>query len=80
MLLLQIISILIVSRLFGFLFTKIGQPTVIGEILAGILLGPSLFGYFYPQAFNFLFAVAAYFSTVRLSRESALAISFEVWP
>jgi len=55
MLLLQIISILIVSRIFGFLFAKIGQPTVIGEILAGIVLGPSLLGLFYPEAFHFLF-------------------------
>ena len=44
MLLLQIISILLVSRVFGYLFVKIGQPTVIGEILAGIVLGPSLLG------------------------------------
>lgn len=56
MLLLQIISILLVSRLFGFFFKKIGQPTVIGEILAGIVLGPSLLGYFYPEAYHFLFA------------------------
>ena len=56
MLLLQIISILVVSRIFGYLFGKIGQPTVIGEILAGIVLGPSFFGYFYPDAFHFLFA------------------------
>lgn len=56
MLLLQIISILLVSRVFGFLFTKIGQPTVIGEILAGIVLGPSLLGYVFPDAFHFLFA------------------------
>lgn len=56
MLLLQIISILICSRLFGWLFAKIGQPTVIGEILAGIVLGPSLLGNLFPGAFNFLFA------------------------
>jgi len=56
MLLLQIISILLVSRVFGFLFVKIGQPTVIGEILAGIVLGPSLLGYFFPDAYSFLFA------------------------
>lgn len=56
MLLLQIISILIVSRIFGWLFGKIGQPTVIGEILAGIVLGPSLLGNIFPGAFNFLFA------------------------
>jgi len=56
MLLLQIISILLVSRVFGFIFAKIGQPTVIGEILAGIALGPSLLGHFSPDVFNFLYA------------------------
>lgn len=56
LLLLQIVAILLVSRFFGFLFAKIGQPTVIGEILAGILLGPSLLGKISPVAFNFLFA------------------------
>ncbi|MCL1943748.1 MAG: cation:proton antiporter [Candidatus Azobacteroides sp.] len=54
-LLMQIIAILFVARIFGFLFIKIGQPTVIGEILAGIVLGPSLLGYFYPDIFEFLF-------------------------
>jgi Kef-type K+ transport system membrane component KefB len=56
MLLLQIISILIVSRIFGWIFGKMGQPTVIGEILAGIVLGPSLLGNLFPGAFHFLFA------------------------
>ncbi len=54
-LLMQMIAILFVARVFGFLFIKIGQPTVIGEILAGIVLGPSLLGYFYPEVFQFLF-------------------------
>jgi Kef-type K+ transport systems, membrane components len=56
MLLLQMIAILFVARIFGYLFVKIGQPSVIGEILAGIVLGPSIFGYFFPEAFGFLFA------------------------
>ena len=50
LLLLQIISILVVSRIFSFFLKKIGQPTVIGEILAGIALGPSLLGLFFPDA------------------------------
>src|SRR5438128_1838755 len=43
-LLLQIIIIVAVVRLFGFLFNKINQPIVIGEIVAGIILGPSVLG------------------------------------
>src|SRR5712671_6067319 len=40
----QIAVILVVSRLVGYFFRKIRQPHVVGEMLAGILLGPSLFG------------------------------------
>jgi Kef-type K+ transport system membrane component KefB len=55
-LILQIISIIVVSRIFGYIFNKIGQPTVIGEIVAGIALGPSLLGLFFPEISGFLFA------------------------
>ena len=55
LLLLQIATIVVFSRLLGFLFTKIGQPLVIGEIIAGIILGPSLLGFFWPGISNFLF-------------------------
>lgn len=48
-LLFQIIVILVVVRLFSFLFKYIGQPGVIGEIVAGIALGPSLLGHFFPE-------------------------------
>lgn len=54
-LLLQIIAILITARLFGWLFLKIGQPTVIGEIVAGIVLGPSVLGHLLPEVSGFLF-------------------------
>ncbi len=54
-LLIQVIAVLLTVRLFGFLFKYIGQPGVIGEIVAGIVLGPSLLGYFFPDAFLFLF-------------------------
>jgi Kef-type K+ transport system membrane component KefB len=54
-LLLQIITIIFTARTFGFLFNKIGQPTVIGEILAGIFLGPSLLGMWFPEYSTFLF-------------------------
>lgn len=48
-LLAQIITIIIVARLLGWVFKKLGQPTVIGEIIAGIVLGPSLVGTYFPE-------------------------------
>ena len=78
MLLLQIISILIVSRIFGFFFAKIGQPTVIGEILAGIVLGPSLLGYFYPDAFHFLFAAKSLGNLYILSQIGLVLFMFTI--
>lgn len=51
----QLLVIIAASRLVGALFTKIGQPSVIGEMTAGILLGPSLFGWISPGAFQFVF-------------------------
>jgi Kef-type K+ transport system membrane component KefB len=54
-LLLQIIVIIVVARLFASLFRRIGQPPVMGEMVAGIALGPSLLGLLWPQASTFLF-------------------------
>ena len=54
-LLFQIIVILITVRLFSMLFKLMGQPGVMGEIVAGIVLGPSLLGYFFPEFFGVLF-------------------------
>src|SRR5688572_17082052 len=41
MLLVQILTIILAARALGWLCRKIGQPAVIGEIVAGIMLGPS---------------------------------------
>ena len=54
-LLLQIITIICVARMLGFLCKKIGQPSVIGEIVAGILLGPSFLGNYFHGFSAFLF-------------------------
>lgn len=51
----QFSIIIIVSRTLGLLFRRIHQPLVIGEILAGIVLGPSLFGLLAPTTANLLF-------------------------
>lgn len=54
-LLLQIITIILVARAFGFLCKKIKQPAVIGEIAAGIFLGPSFLKSQAPEISSFLF-------------------------
>ncbi|KAA6301287.1 MAG: Na(+)/H(+)-K(+) antiporter GerN [Candidatus Ordinivivax streblomastigis] len=56
MLLLQVIAILFTARIFGYLFVKIGQPSVVGEILSGIILGPSVLAHFFPGVSEFLFS------------------------
>src|SRR6266851_7774562 len=55
-LLLQFIVILAATRSVGAIFRRFGQPAVVGEMAAGILLGPSLFGWLCPDAFGFVFA------------------------
>lgn len=47
--------ILISSRLLGEIFRKFKQPAVVGEILAGIIIGPSLLGSLFPDLFKEVF-------------------------
>lgn len=58
----QIIKLLVaitlmlgLGRAFGELFRKIKQPAVVGEILAGIILGPTIFGMISPDVFRWVF-------------------------
>ncbi|HEX5832445.1 MAG TPA: cation:proton antiporter [Pyrinomonadaceae bacterium] len=64
-LLLQIVVILAVAGLFSRLFRRIGQPPVMGEMIAGIVLGPSVLGFFFPQAMTFVFPASS-LETLRL--------------
>lgn len=54
-LVLQITVILAVCRLTGSLFRRFHQPRVVGEMFAGMLLGPSVLGWISPQASAYLF-------------------------
>jgi Kef-type K+ transport system membrane component KefB len=54
-LLVQLIVIVLTTRAVGSLFVRFDQPAVVGEITAGILLGPSLLGWLWPDAFAFVF-------------------------
>lgn len=54
-LLVQVGLIIAASRLLGAAARRLGQPEVVGEIVAGLILGPSLFGWFAPGAQEALF-------------------------
>ena len=54
-LLLQLVTILVAARIMGGLSVRAGQPAVIGEMAAGILIGPSLLGWVAPSIFAGLF-------------------------
>lgn len=75
-LLLQIIVIIASARLFGYLFKKIGQPAVIGEIVAGIILGPSIVGLIFPQINEFLFPAASLITLNFLSQIGLILFMF----
>lgn len=77
-LLLQVIVILLACRLFGWLFIKMGQPTVIGEILAGIVLGPSILGHFAPGIAAFLFPPESMLNITVLSQFGLILFMFSI--
>jgi Kef-type K+ transport system membrane component KefB len=54
-LLFQIGVILLVAQGVGMLGARLGQPHVVAEMVAGVLLGPSLLGLFWPQLYQWLF-------------------------
>jgi Kef-type K+ transport system membrane component KefB/nucleotide-binding universal stress UspA family protein len=51
----QVLLLLAVGRLMGELMQRIGHPAVMGQLLAGVLLGPSVFGALLPDVHNALF-------------------------
>ena len=77
-LLAQIVTIILVARIFGWMCKKIGQPTVIGEIVAGIVLGPSLIGMYFPGFFHFLFPVESLGNLQFLSQIGLILFMFIV--
>jgi Kef-type K+ transport system membrane component KefB len=77
-LLAQIIMIILVARFFGWVFKKIGQPSVIGEIIAGIALGPSLLGMYFPEFFSALFPVDSLVNLKFLSQIGLILFMFVI--
>ena len=74
----QILAILVASRAAGSLFARFGFPSVVGEMAAGILLGPSLLGLVAPAAFAFIFPPDSLYSLQLLSQIGICLFMFAV--
>lgn len=74
----QIASIIIVARFFGYLARKVRQPAVVGEVIAGIVLGPSLLGLYFPEFATTLFPKASLGNLQFLSQIGLILFMFVV--
>jgi Kef-type K+ transport system membrane component KefB len=77
-LVLQIAVVLACSRIVGSLFLKVGQPRVVGEMFAGIMLGPSLLGAIAPQWSAFVFPPSSLGFLNALSQVGVIVFMFLV--
>ncbi len=78
LLLAQIVTVIFVARIFGWICKKIGQPSVIGEIIAGIVLGPSLIGMYFPGFSSALFPTQSLGNLQFLSQIGLILFMFVV--
>jgi Kef-type K+ transport system membrane component KefB len=78
LLLLQVVLIVVAARSLGSFFRKMGQPPVIGEMVAGILLGPSLLGWVAPAMQSFVFPASSLDPLKLLSQVGVILFMFIV--
>jgi Kef-type K+ transport system membrane component KefB len=76
--LVQLVVMIGAARLMNVLFRRLGQPGVIGEIVAGLLLGPSLFGHFCPGISLSIFGARPAPSIVILSQIGLILLMFQI--
>ncbi|GGF46874.1 hypothetical protein GCM10011611_61610 [Aliidongia dinghuensis] len=76
--LLQLIIMIGAARLMNTVFRRLGQPGVVGEIVAGLMLGPSLFGHFFPGTSTDLFGKTASPPIVILSQIGLILLMFQI--
>ena len=77
-LLIQVLAVIAAARLCGGLFRKIGQPAVVGEMAAGLILGPSVLGALAPSAQSFLFPTQSLGFLKLLSQFGVILFMFTV--
>jgi Kef-type K+ transport system membrane component KefB len=76
--LLELALIVLAGRVGGAIASRCGQSPAVGEIIIGILLGPSLFGWLSPHAFNFIFHSAPPEPLLILSQLGLVLLMFEI--
>ncbi len=76
--LLQLIVMILTARLLNTLFRRLKQPGVIGEIVAGLMLGPSLLGHFFPGVTLALFGAWASEPIVIISQLGLTLLMFQI--
>lgn len=76
--LIQLIIMIGAARIMNLVFRRLGQPGVIGEIVAGLLLGPSLFGHFFPGVSAAIFGVKPAPAIVILSQIGLILLMFQI--
>jgi Kef-type K+ transport system membrane component KefB len=76
--LLELIVIVGVARLFGRLARAIGQPRVVGEVIAGLALGPSFFAALAPEAFEYVFKSADSLAVSIISQLGLILLMLQV--
>jgi len=74
----QLIAILVSARIFGRIARRVGQPRVVGEIVGGLIMGPSLFGKFFPDQFNFVFKSIPPTPVAILSQVGLVLLMFQI--
>jgi Kef-type K+ transport system membrane component KefB len=77
-LLLQVAVILALARLLRWLFVPVGQPAVVGEMVAGLLIGPSFLGWLMPRFAAALFPASSLESLNALSQVGLVLFMFIV--
>ena len=76
--LLQLVVMIAAARLMNCLLRRLGQPGVIGEIVAGLLLGPSLLGHFLPKVSTAIFGATSSPAITMISQIGLILLMFQI--
>ena len=76
--LLQLIVIVLAARIAGEIAVRVSQSRAVGEIVAGLLLGPSLFGLLFPETFGYVFLSVPPEPMTILSQVGLILLMFQI--